>query len=175
VLLVVEADVDLLQPAAPLDERGVRAVDHDVGDRRVAHQRLQRTQAEGLVEHLVDQALALAEVQQVGPLQAHLLGGVADLPAELLLAHRAHDGQVHPGDDLLMQLLLVVEELLLGGTLRRGGTGGGTGVDRRPDHGWVPFVRVSDAIRWDPGRSPDRLIPHGGRDPAPIRSVIDLG
>src|SRR5205809_3429770 len=42
------------------------------------------------------------------------LGGVADLDAQLLLAHRADGRQVHAGDELLVQLLLVTKEPLLG-------------------------------------------------------------
>ena len=53
------------QPALALDVDRLRSVDQDVGDRRVPDQRFERTQAERLVEHLADEPLALAQVEQV--------------------------------------------------------------------------------------------------------------
>ena len=79
---VVERDVGLA-PAGPSARRRpcLGTVDQDVGDRRVAHQRLERPQAECLVQHLVDQPLALGQVEQVGALAAHLLRHPPDLHA----------------------------------------------------------------------------------------------
>ena len=42
--------------AVPLDEHLLRGVDQDVGDRLILDQRLQRAQAEDLVQHLADRA-----------------------------------------------------------------------------------------------------------------------
>ena len=63
-------------------------------------------EAERLVEHLVDQPLALAQVEQVGALAAQLLGRAPDLAAELL-GPSCRGREVHAGDELLVQLLLV--------------------------------------------------------------------
>ena len=54
----------LLHLAAAFDVDLVRAVDQDVADRRVLEQHLQRPEAERLVEHLVDEPLALHAVEQ---------------------------------------------------------------------------------------------------------------
>ena len=64
VLVVAEDDLRPLDPALLLDEDLLRAVDHDVGDLVVLEQQLERAEAEGLVEDLVDQPLALVAVVQ---------------------------------------------------------------------------------------------------------------
>ena len=71
-------------------------------------------EAERLVEHLVDQPLALGEAQQVAALAAELLGPAADLLPQLLLAHRADRREVHLRDELLVQLLLDPKHPVLG-------------------------------------------------------------
>src|SRR5262249_14597297 len=84
-----------------------------------------------LVEHLGVEPLALAQVQQVGAPAAQLLGGAADLVAELLLAHPGDRRQVHAGDQLLVQRLLELAEPLLG---RRGSGGGAIEFGLHPGH-----------------------------------------
>ena len=59
VLVVEEDGVDPQDLAAPLDVEVVRAVDHDLGDRLVGEQRLERPEAADLADELVDQARAL--------------------------------------------------------------------------------------------------------------------
>ena len=81
---------------------------------RIAHQGLERTQAERLVDDLVDQPLALVQVEQVGALAAEVLGRAPHLHPQLLLVHRADGAEVHAADQLLVQVLLVVQEPLLG-------------------------------------------------------------
>src|SRR5262249_58501486 len=54
-----------------------------------------------------------AEAEQVGAEPAQLLGGMADLQAELLLVHGADGRQIHAGDELLMQFLLILKKTLL--------------------------------------------------------------
>ena len=56
-------DLRPLDPAPLLDEDVLRAVDHDVADPLVLEQDLQRAEAEGLVEDLVDQPLPLGAVE----------------------------------------------------------------------------------------------------------------
>ncbi len=55
-LVVAEANIRVFQAAAALDINLVEAVDQNIGDGRVLQQRLQRTEAEGLVHHLVHEA-----------------------------------------------------------------------------------------------------------------------
>ena len=54
----------LLHLPAAFDVDVLRTVDQDVADRRVLEQHLQRAEAEGLVEDLVDQPLPLVAVEQ---------------------------------------------------------------------------------------------------------------
>ena len=58
--LVLEADVGFHHAAGALDVDVVEAVDHDVADGGILEQRLQRAEAEDLVEDLLDELLALA-------------------------------------------------------------------------------------------------------------------
>ena len=95
------------QPPATLDVDALRPVDQDVGDRRVAHQDFERADAEGLVEHLADQLLALGQAEQVVALAAELLGPSADLLAQFVLAHRADRREIHLGDQLGVQSVLI--------------------------------------------------------------------
>ena len=61
--LVLEARGDLFEQAEALDEDGLVAVDQDVVDRLVLEQRLERAEAEQLVEHVVRQRRALGAVE----------------------------------------------------------------------------------------------------------------
>ena len=106
----LNATFDRLQPALALDVDDLRPVDQDVADRRVAHQGLERAQAERLVEHFADQPLALAEVEQVRPLADQFLRRAANFQPQFVLVHRADDRKVHSGDELLVQLPLDREE-----------------------------------------------------------------
>ena len=75
---VVEDTFVLLEPAVPFHVNGLWAVDQDVADGRVVHQRFQRSQAEGLVEDLVDQAFAFGAAEQARAALAQLVGHAAD-------------------------------------------------------------------------------------------------
>ena len=68
---VVEADVGQLQQSLALHVDLMVAVDQNVGDGRVLQQRLERTQAEDLVQHLMADMLLLGRGQQVGLLLHH--------------------------------------------------------------------------------------------------------
>ena len=58
VLVVQEVVVDAVDLARPLDVEVARAVDHDLGDRLVEEERIERPEAADLADQLVDQALA---------------------------------------------------------------------------------------------------------------------
>ena len=58
VLVVQEVAVDPLDLAGALDVEVVRAVDHDLGDRLVEQERVERPEAADFVDQLLDQALA---------------------------------------------------------------------------------------------------------------------
>ena len=84
----------------------LRTVDQDVADRRVLQQHFQRTEAEGLVEHFVDQPLALVAVQQRVFGVAEMLDDQADFAAEHVAFQLADPGQVELVDQLAVDARL---------------------------------------------------------------------
>src|SRR5262249_37346029 len=112
VLVVAELDVGLLHLAAALGEDHVRPVDEDVADGRVLEQDLQWAEAERLVEHLVDEALALHAVEQrvLGVAQAR--DDQADLAAEGVALEVADARQVEAIDELAVDEPLELLEAL---------------------------------------------------------------
>ena len=85
VRLILEADVGLHQPPGALDVDVVEAVHHDVADGGILEQRLQRAQAEDLVQDLLDQPLALGQRHRERLVEDQPLHHVADLPAHAVL------------------------------------------------------------------------------------------
>ena len=87
-LLVAELDLGELELALALDVGLVGAVDHDVADRRVGEQLLERAEAEQLVDqHLFEREL-LAAVEVDLELGQHLADDRAEFLGELVLAER---------------------------------------------------------------------------------------
>ena len=76
-----------LEHAVALDEDLGVAVDQDVGDGRVLEQRLERPEAEQLVEDVADQLLALGLVERLVLLRELLVDDVADFRLDLLARH----------------------------------------------------------------------------------------
>ena len=70
---------DALEHAAALDEHVLVGVDQDVADRRVAQQRLERPEAEHLVDQLAEQRVALAQAERRALLGEQLAEQRADL------------------------------------------------------------------------------------------------
>jgi hypothetical protein len=62
--IVLEGGGDTLEDALPLDEHIAIRVDQDVVDRRVAQQRLERSEAEDVVEDFGEERLALGETER---------------------------------------------------------------------------------------------------------------
>ena len=103
----------LLHLAAALDVDLVRPVDEDVADRRVLEQHLQRAEAERLVEHLVDEPLALHAVEQRVFGVAQALDDQADLAAERVALQVADARQVELVDQLAVDEPLELLEALV--------------------------------------------------------------
>ena len=80
------------------------AVDQDVGDRRVLEQRLERPEAEQLVEDVADQLLALGMVERVVLLGQLLGDDVADFGLDLLARHLVERLQVDEVEQPLVKL-----------------------------------------------------------------------
>ncbi len=118
VVVVAELDAGLLHLAAPLDVDVLRAVDQDVADRVVLQQHFQRSQAEGLVEHLLDQPLPLVAVEQRVFRVAQVLDDQADLAAQHVAFQFADLGQVELVDQLAVDAVASVCRILRRGPRR---------------------------------------------------------
>ena len=79
VLIVAETDVGELELALPLDIDLGEAVHHDVGDRFVAQQRLERSQANHVVDDRRAEQFLLAAVERQPLLGYHLCDQLQDL------------------------------------------------------------------------------------------------
>ena len=140
VLVVAENDFRLLDPAFLLDEDLLGAVDHDVADLVVLEQELERTEAEGLVEDLVDQTLPLVAVQERVLGVAEVLDHAPDLVAQRLRVHLADPVHVEPVDqphvDMALERLVLLDgRVRFLDRLRAGGGGGGGGWAAMPEAG----------------------------------------
>ena len=104
VRVVAEDQRGLLQPSLALDVDLVVAVDEDVGDRRVAQQRLERTEAEDLVEDLDDQrvALELAEGRRLRFDVQHRVDEAANLRLGVLAADARQSIEMEPVQQVLV-------------------------------------------------------------------------
>ena len=96
VVVVLEDDVRELEAAAALDVDLARAVDHDLRDRLVAEQRLQRTETDDLVGDLLEHPDALGAGQGEAFLVDDLAEDLFDLAPDLDLV-----GQVELGIQVL--------------------------------------------------------------------------
>src|SRR3989442_1499570 len=108
VLVVAKDDRRRLELAEPLDVDLTRGVDQDVGDVRVAHERLDRPEAVDLVQDLLGEPFAVAHAErnrllldERGDRALQLRGGLVHLDARQV-------GQVHPVEQLAMDADLQV-------------------------------------------------------------------
>ena len=91
----------------------LRPVDQDIADGRVLEQHLQRAEAERLVEHLVDQPLALHAVEQRVFGVAQVLDDQADFAAQRVAVQVADARQVELVDELAVDEPLEFLEIAL--------------------------------------------------------------
>src|SRR3546814_8921358 len=80
-----------MELSAALDEDVAVAVHQDVGDRRVLQQRLDRPEAQQLVEDVIDELRLLLAVQRLVLSDQQLAHHLADLAAELGRRHLVDD------------------------------------------------------------------------------------
>ena len=112
VLVVEEVAVDPLDLAAALDVEVARAVDHDLGDRLVGEQRIERPEAADLADQLLGQVLALVMGHRESVDADDALDDRIDLDPELLrildIEQRIegdHDFGLEAQPDLVQQVL----------------------------------------------------------------------
>ena len=120
-------------------------VHQDVGDLRVAEQRLDRSEAVHLVEDLLAQVLAVAVAERDGELAEQLRDRRPQLVLGLVQVHAGEVGEVDPVEQQAMDAKL---QVLIGPVGRalpplRGGPGGSRLVLR---HGRQGLLVESDAI-----------------------------
>jgi len=132
VVVVAEGDVGFLHLAATLNVDALGAVDEDVADGEVLQEDFQRAQAEGLIEHLVDEPFPLVAVQERVFGVAEVLHDQADLATQYVAFQLAHPRQVQLVDKLAVDPLL---QLLEAALLRFCGT--------QTDSGWFHGRSIS--------------------------------
>src|SRR5205823_6253716 len=113
VLVVDELGVRAGDLAVPLDVDRAAVVDHDLRDRVVAQERLQRTVAEDVVRDLPDDVLALLPRERRLLERQHLGHGLVDRGLEVVVAGArvgVEQTRAEPGDDVLMNAGLEVGE-----------------------------------------------------------------
>jgi hypothetical protein len=124
VVVVLEDDVRQLQLAGALDVDLARAVDHDLGDRLVTQERLQRPEADDLVRDLLEHPDALGAGEGQALLVDDLAEDLLDLAPHLDLVGEV-ELRVQVLDDPVLDPELDVPERLagreLGGEAGRGG------------------------------------------------------
>ena len=160
VLVVLERRGHALDAAAALHEHVLVRVDEDVADSRVAQQRLERTEAEDVVDELAEQPFTLAEADRDVLFAQQLAEERTDFalrPAPVGLGQRL---EVQPVEQLAMNV-----RLQLGVLARHGGR-------RAPDLAaadgaagwgwrrlWLMVVYQSDAMRSRPSLAALSLAP----------------
>ena len=113
VTIVLEDDVGFLELAFALDVDLVETVDENVGDRRIAQQHFERTEAEQLVDDVGDQRFALEQAERHRGALAldHADDEAADLRFGVLPAHPREPVEIEPVQQLLvdpaLQLLVI--------------------------------------------------------------------
>ena len=103
--VVAEDHAGNLQLALALDIDLLRAVDHDVGDRLVGEQRLQRTEPEHFVEHDLDEFALLDLIELQFFFLQDLADDVGDLQRQFFAGQRDRGTDVDALDQYWLHLL----------------------------------------------------------------------
>jgi hypothetical protein len=110
--VVPELDRALLHLAATFDVDVLRAVDQDVADRRILEDQFQRTETEGLVQNLLDQAFSLVAIEERLLRVAQVLDDQSDFAAKHVPFELANARQVELVDELAVNLPLELVEFV---------------------------------------------------------------
>ena len=101
-MLVVQEDgIDAEDLAGPLDVDLRRAIDHDLGDRFIVEERLQRPETGDVIDHLEDQAQPFIAGHDETLRDHHPVDECLDLGAGV--GRRGVDKGVEGPDDLLLE------------------------------------------------------------------------
>ncbi len=129
VSVVAEHDAGFFHLAAAFDVDVLWAVDQDIADRMVLEQHLERAEAEGFIEHFLDEPVAFAAVEEVILGIAEVLDDQADFAAEHVALKFADSRQVklvhQLGVDASLERFEVAALVLFARAERRCGFGGG--------------------------------------------------
>jgi hypothetical protein len=102
----------VLQQTVAFDEDPVRSIHENIGDIRVVHQRLERTEAVDLVHDLADHLLAMLAAQIDFFEGAKVRGQCPQLLSKLVFIHVSGFGQIDRVDHPAVQMRLEALELL---------------------------------------------------------------
>ena len=89
---------DRVEFAAALDEDPLRTVDHDVGDRVILEQGLERSQPKHVVDELTRKLALFAAVELDAALRGDVGERALDLLGQLFLCQLCQCGRVHLGE-----------------------------------------------------------------------------
>ncbi len=104
--LVAEPHGGAFEEAPPLDEHVIRAVHQDIADRRIGQQRLERAEAQNLVEQVLDQKLKYRGGHDPSAILKIAGGECGDLAAQVRAAHLVDDGEVQLLEQQVVQRAL---------------------------------------------------------------------
>ena len=110
--VVLEVRRHLLEDAGTLDEHVLVAVDQDVADGRIAHQRLQRTESEHVVQDFDEQRLALAQTERRALFAEQLVEQRPDFALRARTVGLRERLEVQPVEQLAMDAGAQIEVLL---------------------------------------------------------------
>ena len=133
-------------------------VHQDVGDLGILDQRLQRSQAEDLVQHLADQRLTLVEVERDHLLGDQVVDHLPDRLDDLVPAHPVQTGEVEPLDQPAVDPALDLLEVMrcrAGPRRRLSGAPRARRAGRPGPERWAPALP----------RSPKAGVPSTGGQP----------
>ena len=94
VIVVAEGHLRRFESPATLDIHRFGAVSHDVLDRRIAKQRLERPQPQRLIDDLVDQSISLGPGDQIGVIAAELLSAPPHLLTQCVVLEFTDDRRI---------------------------------------------------------------------------------
>jgi hypothetical protein len=143
VRVVAEAGIALAELAAALHEDAVRAHHQDVGDLAVGEERLERPEAEDVVEHATHQLCAHLRRHGLAGLVDELAHACIALRHQLLALHDAGGGEVERGQQSLVQFAAD----LVQGLVRSAGHGAAASAAACCASACWPIVRDSAARR----------------------------
>ncbi len=107
---VLEVNGGLLEPAEPFHKAFFVGIDENVGDRRILEQRLDRAEANHLIDQIFDEGLQFALIKR-DALDSNIVADIdTKLPDQFLPRHSLKQRQVELIDDPRVDLYFFVQQ-----------------------------------------------------------------